>query len=552
MIELATHIGWVFIFILYYMIYKYKRSRNKDLFFKQGGYRAFIASSAILVIGGILVYLIIPENPVDLSFLKLHSDYVLLKLKEVKGPVKYFYQNLSILSEMNLLGLLCAVLITAIWMFYVRSLDFFDRERMLFTILCFVLAIFFTFLTFPLSDFVKGIFSIKSSGNTFYNLFVYCFIGIGMVEETIKLLSVLIILFFTNEIDEPIDLIYYACVSALGFAFIENLLYFREVEGSIVIGRALTSAMGHMVDSSVVVYGIILYMFKEGRRKPLLILQYFLLGSFFHALYDYFLFERLFLFLLASFAIFIIVWAVLINNAMNNSKFFDYSISFKHDLVKVKLTVFFSLLTLFTFFLNGLLQGRALAFESYMLSLWNATLLLVFYASSISSFDLFQGYWRPIKFKFQRPNKRSLPMSKGGSIFTSIYNDNFIFPINHVGKNIRLHCPRYNDKLKSVFRKSDGRISDRILLKGEFGDDPDWFLVELEEPLSIGHEYNATRILIRLKNKISSLVHDRNIRCYAKLIPREVDPKETQESSIFRYIGIIIINGEDFEYNFKK
>ncbi len=249
MIQVFTFAFWIVAIIASYIGIKYSQSRNKKLFFKNGAYKAFIASLLILIAGGVLFYFILPEQAIDLDFLKLHSEDTLNELSQATGFRKYWLQVVSIFTELHFLGLISAFLITLIWLFYLRQLDFYNREKVGFTLLAFLLGAFITFFTFPLSDFVTDTFSIEFSTSTFYNLFVYSFLGIGVVEELIKLMPVLIILKLTKEIDEPIDMIYYASISALGFAFIENLLYFRNISGSIVIGRALTSSVGHMIDA---------------------------------------------------------------------------------------------------------------------------------------------------------------------------------------------------------------------------------------------------------------------------------------------------------------
>ena len=82
--------------------------------------------------------------------------------------------------------------------------------------------------------------------------------GIGVIEEFVKFVPFLIILKFTKIINEPIDYIMYASLSALGFAFVENFNYFDDGSINIIHSRALTASIAHMVFSSLVVYGLIL------------------------------------------------------------------------------------------------------------------------------------------------------------------------------------------------------------------------------------------------------------------------------------------------------
>ncbi|SMG51748.1 Membrane proteinase PrsW, cleaves anti-sigma factor RsiW, M82 family [Marivirga sericea] len=545
MVAVITYVFWIFFFLASFVGMKYSRSRNKKLFFQNGAYKAFVVSTLIMIVG-VLLYFILPATAVDLSSFKLHSDEISIALSKASGFSRYWLKSLSIFTELNILGLISAILVTGIWWFYLRNLDFYNREKLEFSILGFVLGAFITFFTFPLSDFVTSTFSIEYSTNTFYNLFVYSFLGIGLVEELIKLIPVLIILKFTKEIDEPIDLIYYASISALGFAFIENLLYFRDISGSLVIGRALTSSVGHMIDSSIVVYGIILYKFrKEGFS---IIPYYFLLGAFAHALYDYFLFEDLIFFFFASFAFFIQAWAIMINNAINNSKYFDYSVHYRHDLVRFRLALLLSLLMITSFVLNAFLVGREEALFAFMGSLLWCSLLIVFYVSYASSFDLFKGFWRPIKISFRSPSNQSLPGTRGLSTLTAIFTENTIIPQNHVGKKIKLHCPRFNKYLQDIFHIGEGKIKERIKLVSDRGVDPDWFVVKLDTPLSVTDDYNNSAILIKVQSKYLSLVHDKHIRCFLKLIPTEVNPLQEERSSEYISYGAIMINGHDYQY----
>lgn len=545
MAGLITIIFWILAIPGFYIGIKYSQSRNKKLFFKAGAYRAFLISLLILVIGG-LMYFILPQEPTNLGYLRLHSESLTKEMSHATGLTKYWLKSLEIFTEMNLIGFVSAALVTAIWIFYIRNLDFFSKEKLKFTILGFVLGILSTFFTFPLSDIVTTIFSIVYSSNTFYNLFVYSFLGIGIVEELIKIVPVLIILVFTKEIDEPIDLIYYASVSALGFAFIENLLYFREISGSIVIGRALTSAVGHMIDSSFVVYGIILWKFR--REKFRVVIYYFFLGAFAHALYDYFLFEELTLLFYAAFAFFIQAWVIMINNAINNSKYFDYSIDYKHNLVKYRLAIFLTTLLVASFLLNGLVEGRLDALNSYLRSLVWSGLLIMFYVGYASSFDLFKGYWRPVKFRFSSPSNQAMPGMRGYSSLTSIFTENTIVPLNHVGKRIKLHSPPYNQYLCEIFHIGEGRIETRIELTTEKGEDPDWFVIKLDTPLNVDSSYKSSEIIIKIRNKHSSLVHDEHIKCWLKLVPEGVDQYKEKDSSKYTSYGFIMINGEDYVY----
>lgn len=558
MILPAVILFWIIFIIGSYVGIKYQQSRNKKLFFKEGNYKTFVWLLSIAIIAPIVFNLLFPSDPLNLDFLKLHSDKI-QELESLKADGKYlqYYLGLciSVFSEIHILGLISAFLVFSVWFYYVRNLDFFNQEKIKYTIIISLLGASFSFLTFPLSDAIHGFLRISSSDNTFYNLFVYSFLGIGIVEELVKFVPVLLILYLTDEIDEPIDFIYYACFSALGFALIENLIYFREISGSIVIARALTSAVGHMVDSSIVIYGLVLVYFGKTKNMTITIFGYYLLGAFVHALYDYFLLEGLILFFAAFFILLIQSWMIIINNAMNNSKFFDYSISFKHDKVKFKTAEYLMLILVFNYFMNGLLFGKLQANIEYLFSLGFGSLLILFYVSSISSFDLVQGYWRPVRFRLSEPNDESLPGARGISTLRTIFTANVVRPLNHVGKNIKLHSPRYNPQLLEIFTIGKGKIVDRLRMnykvKKRIFEDNNWFLVELTQPLEINEEYVKNKILIKIKDTFASFIHDEHIKCWLKLIPKDIDPKINTDISKYLSFGYIMINGEDYKYEFE-
>ncbi|WP_456459755.1 PrsW family intramembrane metalloprotease [Reichenbachiella sp.] len=548
MLKSLTYSFWLLFIVVAYISIKYNQSRNKALFFKQGIYKAFIWSSLSLIGFGSFIYLILPENPVDISFFQMHSDWVQTNLDSNNNLLKYVFKSLFVFSESNLLGVISAAIVLVVWSYYIRQLDFFNKEKIKTTILVLCLGMCFSFLAFPLSDIVHYTLRIEYSENTLYNLFVYCFVGIGIIEEFIKLIPVLIIIYFTKEIDEPIDLIYYASMSALGFAFIENLIYFRDLSGTIVIGRGLTSAVGHMIDSSFVIYGFILYKFNN--KSKVFIIYYFLFGAFVHALYDYFLFEELTLFFFASFIFFIQCWTIMINNSINNSKYFDYRIIYEHDQVRFRLAMSFIGLVLFNFLINGFIAGKSDALNASISSFYWSGFLIVFYVSSLSCFDLFRGYWRPIRLNFRRPNDKSLPGMRGLSTLTPLFTENTIISINHIGKKIKLHSPAYNRYLCEIFHISNGIIEDRFILKTDSGQlDPDWFAVKLDTPLNVNHEYESHIILIKLRSKYQSLIHDEHIQCWLKLIPKGSNLHLENISSDYTSYGFIMINGEDYEYD---
>ena len=134
-------------------------------------------------------------------------------------------------------SLVLAGLTSYIWSLYIRSIDIYEPERLRYIILTFVLACFTVFLVFPISRLINSQgFVLNGDG---LNDFLYSVSTIGTVEEVVKIIPVLILLIFSSQINEPIDFIVYGSISALGFAFIENILYLSDTKLMALSGRLL-------------------------------------------------------------------------------------------------------------------------------------------------------------------------------------------------------------------------------------------------------------------------------------------------------------------------
>lgn len=74
------------------------------------------------------------------------------------------------------------------------------------------------------------------------------------------------------------DVLIYASVSALGFAFIENVLYFDVVGPHVIVGRALSSVLMHMALSTLALYGFMLGHFRRRTISWFSQVSYFCVG----------------------------------------------------------------------------------------------------------------------------------------------------------------------------------------------------------------------------------------------------------------------------------
>jgi RsiW-degrading membrane proteinase PrsW (M82 family) len=101
--------------------------------------------------------------------------------------------------NMNLTGFVSALLILITWFIYIYRIDIFHKESLRYALITLFLGMGFSLLTFLISDIVNLVYHITYTGNLFNDLFLYSFLGIGVIEEFVKLIPFLIILKFTMK-----------------------------------------------------------------------------------------------------------------------------------------------------------------------------------------------------------------------------------------------------------------------------------------------------------------------------------------------------------------
>lgn len=116
-----------------------------------------------------------------------------------------------------------------LWLaFYLRKDSHPEPNRMIIKI--FLAGMLITIPAIYLETFLEGFFASFNLPKIVF-LSLYFFIGIAFVEELLKFLVVRIGVFRSSVLDEPVDIMLYMIISALGFAAFENiLLLFRLVE----------------------------------------------------------------------------------------------------------------------------------------------------------------------------------------------------------------------------------------------------------------------------------------------------------------------------------
>jgi len=125
-------------------------------------------------------------------------------------------------------------------------------------------------------------------------LILNIFVAVALVEEFLKYLVVREKVFKNSELDEPIDVMLYMIISALGFAASENILILFSLgvpflpgkTFSIIIFRFLGATFLHALCSGTLGYFIAMSFFETKKRTKLLV-GGFITAVLLHGLYNF-------------------------------------------------------------------------------------------------------------------------------------------------------------------------------------------------------------------------------------------------------------------------
>jgi RsiW-degrading membrane proteinase PrsW (M82 family) len=243
-----------------------------------------------------------------------------------------------------------AVSIAAVYLIFLREIDIFEKEKKRFTLICFLLGVFATFILIPIQIFFPVMNWFPSEGS-FLTRLTFHVLAVASFEEWIKIFPFLIMLRFTQVVDESFDYIKYASVGAMGFATVENILYFSK-SLHIIEGRAFYTAILHMFTSSVIAYAL----FSSGRKSKVNFLKVlftsYLLAVLIHGSYNALISSAsTYIIGVVLVGTMLIIWGRMMNNLLNNSAFFhEIDIQNKVVLAGTKLLIGWAFVFFFAFF----------------------------------------------------------------------------------------------------------------------------------------------------------------------------------------------------------
>lgn len=266
----------------------------------------------------------------------------------------------------TILGIAIALSISIIWMVYLRKLDVFEPEDWKPIIVVFLLGCLTVWLVFPISGFLRNQLNFYFNDGLI-NDFFYSWVGIGMTEELVKMIPLIIIIRFRKIVNEPYDFLLYASVAALGFAFVENALYIQKTNFLATNGRALMSTVAHMTFSSVIGYSLMIASCRRPGQRWYYYIGGFLLATLMHGFFDFWLINPVakqynglsFLFFILS-AHF---WVTLKSKAINATYFYRESVEFVNDSYRFFIIFWMVALLMVSTVLIGIFHGSQMANE---------------------------------------------------------------------------------------------------------------------------------------------------------------------------------------------
>lgn len=287
------------------------------------------------------------------------------------------------------------------WIDYFRKIDVFEPEK----IKHLLLSLFIGCITPFISIFVYRLIDLTGFhlNGDFYNDLAYTVMAIGANEELSKIIGVFIVFrLFRKQIDEPIDYLVYAGVTALGFSIVENFKYFNQYGIQIIATRAFYSALVHIINTSIIVYGFYrLKLFGKGKQFSNTFIA-FLVSVSSHGLFDFFLINNFLgpvtpFFATIIYLIGINFWVQMLNNANNFSANFSYEKIHFSGNIFYRLLFWYLATIIFTIVYNMIVFSSEKALSFFFHSLRSDGLLLLIVLMRASRFKIFYRKYFDVK-----------------------------------------------------------------------------------------------------------------------------------------------------------
>lgn len=428
---------------------------------------------------------------------QIDSKYITSYYVEDFHPINFVIDQTKLfVQNINWINFSIALFIALTWFSFLYLSDLFQSEKVQYILFVVIIETALLFLCIFIYDYIeyKTGWSLHSM-HTIGQKFAYSIGIIAIVEEITKIIPLLLLMVLFKEPDDTYDYLFYAGISALTFSFLENCSYFDSASKyGIYNGRALFSTIGHILDTSIISYGLMYAKYnRSGIYKLKYVFIFFGLGVLSHGLYDFFIFTHLTIFFYLGYFMSIILWVILINNSLNNSKHFTYSFKNNFNKIQILLGISLTIVLLMEYFINSKTLGYKWANSKLLGQLIIYVIIISFFLSRLARYDLIKGHWR--KLTFIPPKDSEIVFNKFNilSYFESFFFYNNISPRNYVGFNVDIvePSPFYsrNSVYKSINTPLHGKIIDRVLVDKNNQEESHWFMLQSKHSIDIDKQF---------------------------------------------------------------
>lgn len=189
-----------------------------------------------------------------------------------------------------LLAVLAALLPGLLWVWFFYRYDRFEPEPKRLIYRTFVAGMVSVFPAAMLETFVRPFILGASSLVT---MFIAVTLGIGLIEEGVKLLAVYWSVYRNAEFDEVLDGVVYGTTAGLGFASLETFFYIQRFGLSVAPARALLTALAHASFTGLAGYYLGLAKLGPAEKGRARILRGLAFAVLLHATYDFLILSKL-------------------------------------------------------------------------------------------------------------------------------------------------------------------------------------------------------------------------------------------------------------------
>jgi RsiW-degrading membrane proteinase PrsW (M82 family) len=406
---------------------------------------------------------------------------------------------------------LAALLLTFIWAVYLRKVSIFNKIRWVQVIFPLIIGGLTTQLV--LYTDLPDISIYFNQSNKQLQDFIFFMYNIALYEEFCKFLGfflVIIVLLVVARIakkrsliEEP-NIIIYASLVALGFAAVENFIYFNKHGISLIYMRGMMSTVSHIIGTSIIAGFLVVGYRKSVLKAILYTFIGLMVATLMHGFYNFLIsrgYDSLYILTLVMFSVEIEVWSRILNNFLNFSIRIYPKKSFDRNTLQKFL--FLAFIAAGGIQLVGLLyeEGWKKGFMEHLSLLSQELIITIILVVRITRFTIVPRYWQPVwpvlpisirRGKFQRSIIPTSPR-----FFLKIKGDEFNeYPFtSRIDQTVKL------GSMPNSTVDFDLELNVKMLEKKFIGPKKElYYLCEILDFHTIHPQYNSRYILLRPKN----------------------------------------------------